>query len=252
MPKLAVIGGTGLTEIKELKVIKQETVETPYGSVSAPFMLGELAGTEIIFLARHGVGHTIPPHKINYRANIWSLQKLGVTHVVGVAAVGGIHAQIPPEKIIIPEQIIDYTYGREHTFFAENLEHVTHIDFTRPYCDELRNILLAAANGLNINVFAGGTYAATQGPRLETAAEINRLQNDGCDIVGMTAMPEAALAKELGLCYASCALCVNWAAGKNVDSKKEITMQEIQQALDNGMGQIKQILASAITACAEL
>ena len=243
MSKVAVIGGTGLTSIEELTILKQEQIETPYGACSAAFTIGELAGKEIIFLARHGSNHTIPPHKINYRANVWGLQQLGVTHVIGVAAVGGIHAQIEPEKIIIPAQIIDYTYGREHTFFAENLDQVTHIDFTHPYCDELRNILLNASKKLDIKVFEGGTYAATQGPRLETAAEIRRLQNDGCDIVGMTAMPEAALAKELGLCYATCALCANWAAGKG---DKEITMQEIQQTLDNGMDQIRQLLITTV------
>lgn len=243
MPTLAVIGGTGLTSIEELKLIKQEHVETPYGPTSAPFTVGELAGKEVVFLARHGLHHTIPPHKVNYRANIWGLQKLGITHVIAVAAVGGIHAQIVPEKIIIPDQIIDYTYGREHTFFDVDLKHVKHIDFTNPYSNQMRELLLKAANCSKIDVFKGGTYGATQGPRLETAAEIKRMEKDGSDIVGMTAVPEAALAKELEISYATCALCVNWAAGI---SENEITMQEIQQSVEKGMCSVKQLLSESI------
>ncbi|MGH1536898.1 MAG: S-methyl-5'-thioinosine phosphorylase [Gammaproteobacteria bacterium] len=244
MSKLAIIGGTGLTSIDELKILNSKTIETPYGAPSSPLTEGELAGKKIVFLARHGNGHTIPPHKINYRANIWALKSVAVTDVIGVAAVGGIHKDIPPKKIVIPDQIIDYTYGRKHTFFEDDLPEVTHIDFTKPYNEILRERLIIAARESNINIYQGGVYGAMQGPRLETAAEINRLEKDGCDIVGMTGMPEASLAKELSLNYACCALSVNWAAGRG---GKEITMDEITKAIEDGMVAVKSILAFAVS-----
>ncbi|QMU60967.1 MAG: S-methyl-5'-thioinosine phosphorylase [Gammaproteobacteria bacterium] len=244
MTKLAIIGGTGFSSIDELSIDSSEFIDTPYGISSAPLIMGELAGKEVVFIARHGLGHTIPPHKINYCANIWALKSVGVTHVIGVAAVGGIHDDIPPKKIVIPDQIIDYTYDRKHTFFEENLSDVTHIDFTHPYSEELRQKLIRASIESEIDIYEGGVYGATQGPRLETAAEIIRMQKDGCDIVGMTGMPEASLAKELGLKYACCALSVNWAAGIGGN---EITMQEIKQAIDDGMVSVNSILVSAIS-----
>lgn len=243
MTKLAIIGGTGLTSMEELEILGEEAVETPYGSPSSNLIQGKLSGKELVFLARHGVEHTIPPHKINYRANIWALKSLGVTDVIAVAAVGGIHEDIPPEKIVIPDQIIDYSYGRKHTFFEDNLSEVTHIDFTFPYSEPLRKRLYSAAEEKDISIYKGGTYGITQGPRLETAAEVKRLKKDGCDIVGMTGMPEAALAKELELAYACCALSVNWAAG--IDNK-DITMQEINLVVNKGMIVLRQLLAAVI------
>jgi 5'-deoxy-5'-methylthioadenosine phosphorylase len=245
MTKFAIIGGTGLASMEELDIVGEQTVDTPYGEPSAPLVKGKLSSKEVVFLARHGANHTIPPHKINYRANIWALKSVGVTDVIAVAAVGSIHQDIPPEKIVIPDQIIDYTYGRKHTYFEDDLSEVTHIDFTNPYNEELRKKLIQAANNCEIKVCHGGVYGATQGPRLESSAEIIRLERDGCDIVGMTGMPEASLAKELELNYACCALSVNWAAGK---SDNEITMQEIQLAIDNGMLAVKSILAFTISA----
>jgi 5'-methylthioadenosine phosphorylase/5'-methylthioinosine phosphorylase len=242
--KLAIIGGTGLASIHELSLVSSESIETPYGTPSAPLIKGELAGKQVIFLARHGNDHTIPPHRINYRANIWALKSVGVTDVIAVAAVGGIHADISPKKIIIPDQIIDYTHDRKHTFFEENLSAVTHIDFTYPYSEALRKRLQQASKDCGIYVYNGGIYGATQGPRLETAAEISRMERDGCDIVGMTGMPEASLARELGLNYACCALSVNWAAGK---SGNVITMHEIEQAIEVGMVDVKSILVSTVS-----
>lgn len=244
MAKIAIIGGTGLTSIEELNIISSESIETPYGSPSSELIKGELAGKEIIFLARHGKGHTIPPHKINYRANLWALQSIGVCDVIAIAAVGGIHKDIPPEKIVIPDQIIDYTYDRQHTFFEDSLSEVTHIDFTQPYNEALRQKLLQASLDSSIDAYKGGVYGATQGPRLETAAEVKRLQKDGCDIVGMTGMPEAALARELGLNYACCALSVNWAAGK---ADGEITMADIRQVIDTGMISVKSIIVKFLS-----
>ncbi len=235
----AVIGGTGLTQIEGLEVIHREVVHTPYGEPSGQITHGVIGDQRIAFLARHGYTHNIPPHKINYRANIWALRSIGVSKVIAVGAVGGITPEMAPEALVIPDQIIDYTYGRSHTFFEEGLTSVTHIDFSHPYCPNLRQALLAAGKQAGIDLIDGGTYAATQGPRLETAAEILRLERDGCDLVGMTAMPEAALAKELGLGYASCAVVANWAAGK---SANEITMDEIHQHLAVGMTNLRKLL----------
>ena len=243
MTKLAIIGGTGLTSIDEMQIISNETVATPYGAPSSSLVTGKLANKEIIFLARHGNDHTIPPHKINYRSNIWALKSVGVTDVIAVAAVGGIHEDIPPGRIAIPDQIIDYTYSRKHTYFEDNLSEVTHIDFTHPYNEQLRQKLLQAVIDCNLDAYNEGVYGATQGPRLETAAEIRRMQKDGCDMVGMTGMPEASLSKELGLNYACCALSVNWAAGKG---KSEITMQEIEQAIEVGMVSVKELLVNLL------
>lgn len=235
----AIIGGTGLAQIKGLELSETKNIETPYGSPSACYHLGKLNGNNIVFLARHGNPHTIPPHKINYRANIWGLQKLGVTKIIAVAAVGGITKEMFPGRIVIPNQIIDYSYGRQHTFFEDDLEEVTHIDFSYPYSKNLRNKLISLAQSLPIDVYPEGVYGCTQGPRLETAAEILRMQKDGCDLVGMTGMPEAALARELELEYTTCAVIANWAAGK-IDGI--ITMAEIEQNLKQGMANVLAIL----------
>lgn len=214
MSEIGIIGGTGLTRLPELEIIRREVVATPYGEPSGPLTHGRLGGREVVFLARHGYGHTIPPHKVNYRANIWALRHIGVERVVAVAAVGGIRKDMAPGNIAFPDQIIDYTYGRKHTFFETDLEEVTHIDFTEPYCPICRGELVAAASRLALGAIESGCYGAVQGPRLETAAEVNRLERDGCDMVGMTGMPETALARELGLSYATCAVIANWAAGR--------------------------------------
>ena len=243
MNKLAIIGGTGLTNFKDLNITQQQVINTPYGETSAPIIQGVLDKNQVIFLARHGSQHNIPPHKINYRANIWALKQMGVTDVIAIAAVGGINSDMLPSELVIPNQLIDYTESREHTFFADNLEAVTHIDFTEPYCEKLRQQLLKTAKELNIKIHSQGVYGATQGPRLETAAEINRLERDGCDIVGMTGMPEAALAHELGLCYATCAIIANPAAGRSIG---QITMEDIRKILAQGMKQVYQLLTQII------
>jgi 5'-methylthioinosine phosphorylase len=240
MSTLAIIGGSGFTRIPSLKVLRREVVHTPFGEPSAPVTHGAFGDREVVFLPRHGAAHTIPPHKINYRANVWALHHIGVRQVVGVAAVGGIRADVGPLTLAIPDQILDYTYGRCHTFFEQDLTEVTHIDFTFPYCEELRQGLIEAAVKESETVIAGGTYGATQGPRLETAREVQRLERDGCDLVGMTGMPEAALARELDLCYACLALVVNWAAGKGPGI---ISLREIECNLEAGMGKVRRVLA---------
>ena len=244
MTRLAVIGGTGLTQLSELTIVDKKTVNTPYGAPSAEFVVGELSGKQVIFLARHGNPHRIAPHHINYRANIWALKQLGVEQIIAFAAVGGITQNMKPAHIAIPDQIIDYTYGREHTFFAGDGQYpLTHIDFTYPYHLELRQQLLNAAKTAGIAVDATATYGCTQGPRLETPAEIKRMKQDGCDIVGMTAMPEAALAKELEMQYASIAVIANWAAGI---TNEEITMAEIEHYVHIGMSNAAAILKAFV------
>jgi 5'-methylthioinosine phosphorylase len=248
MTKLAIIGGTGLTSLEGLEIIRQQTVTTPYGEPSSPLLHGRYQGKPLIFLVRHGLQHTIPPHRINYRANLLSLKEVGIEKIIAVAAVGGIRPEMRPGHLVIPHQLIDYTWSRFQTFFEED-EQVTHIDFTHPYCEELRQQLLAAAHSSSypFKLHPQGVYGATQGPRLETAAEINRMEQDGCDIVGMTGMPEASLARELGLCYATCAVIANQAAGRG---SSQITLAEIEQNLTAGMRDVRQLLALVINSIA--
>lgn len=242
MSDIAIIGGTGLAHLPELEITRREVVTTPYGEPSGPVMHGVLNGRDITFLARHGYGHTIPPHKVNYRANLWALKSLGVKRIVSVAAVGGIRADMAPGEIAFPHQIIDYTHGRFHTFFETDLEQVTHIDFTEPYCTDCRGILIDAARAANLGAIEDGVYGAMQGPRLETAAEINRLERDGCDMVGMTGMPETALARELDLSYACCAVIANWAAGRG-----ELDIHaDIERNLRHAMNKLEVLLAAAL------
>ena len=244
MALVAIIGGTGLTSLENLEITHKEMVNTPYGAASGPLTFGKICDLDVVFLARHGYRHTIPPHMVNYRANLWALKQAGVEKIIAVAAVGGITPEMKPEAIVIPDQIIDYTYGRSQTYFENDLSFVTHIDFSYPYNQGLRGILLSSAEQLSYGAVDGGVYAATQGPRLETVAEINRLERDGCDIVGMTGMPEAALARELELDYATCALVVNWAAGKNGDDI--ISLAEMEKCLDSGMAKVRHLLETAL------
>lgn len=244
-PTIAIIGGTGLTHLDTLRITGQQTLATPYGEPSSPLTQGELGGRAVVFLARHGPHHTLPPHRINYRANLWALHRLGVRWVIAVAAVGGIRADMTPGVLAFPDQLVDYTWGRASTFFEDPPRPVTHIDFTEPYCGELREHLIQAARGLQLDARETGAYAAVQGPRLETAAEVRRLERDGCDIVGMTGMPEAALARELELRYATCAVVANRAAGK---AAGVITMAEIERNLVEGMDQVRKLLARVIPA----
>ncbi|RFA24648.1 methylthioadenosine phosphorylase [Alkalilimnicola ehrlichii] len=239
----AIIGGTGLTSLPGLEITHREVVHTPYGEPSGPITHGVLHGKEIMFLARHGYGHTIPPHRVNYRANIWALKHLGVERVLAVAAVGGITEEMSPGRIAFPDQIIDYTWSRQHTFFDVDLTHVTHVDFSYPYDAQLRAKVVEAAKRAGVDAVNGGTYGATQGPRLETAAEIKRMRNDGCDIVGMTGMPEAVLARELNIAYATCAVVANWAAGVTAE---EISMEEIGLNLEVGMQRVRDILGELV------
>jgi 5'-deoxy-5'-methylthioadenosine phosphorylase len=244
MAVVAIIGGSGLTRLKNLEITRREVVRTPYGEPSAPMVFGRLSGSEVLFLPRHGAGHTIPPHEVNYRANLWALKNAGIDKVIAVNAVGGVTPNYQaPGTLAVPDQIIDYTWGRAHTFFGGDAEQVTHVDFTHPYCESMRLLLLEAAKAARLPVQARGCYGATQGPRFESAAEIVRLERDGCDIVGMTGMPEAGLAREIELCYASVAVVVNPAAGK---AKENISLKEIEKQLEAGMAKVRTLLEHVI------
>lgn len=237
---LAIIGGTGLSQIEGIEDVRHKVVSTPFGEPSGPLTLGRLQGCDVVFLPRHGYNHRIPPHQVNYRANIWALQELGVSRILAVAAVGGIHADMGPGALIVPDQLIDYTWGRPSTFYEGDLDSVTHVDFTYPYDQSLRGSFLRAGQELGLNMIDGGTYGATQGPRLETAAEVRRLQRDGCDVVGMTGMPEAVLAREAEIQYASLNVVANWAAG--IHDGGTISMAEIERTVGRSMRQVRRVL----------
>ncbi len=242
---LAIIGGSGFANIPGLAAVRREVVRTPYGEPSGALTFGTIAGHAVVFLARHGHGHTIPPHQINYLANIWALHSVGVKSVLGIAAVGGIRKDLSPSVLAIPDQIIDYTHGRAGTFCALGDRGVQHVDFTLPYTSSLRVACIAAAKRAGEAVIDGGVYAATQGPRLETAAEINRLERDGADMVGMTGMPEAVLAREIGVAYATLAIVVNHAAGRG-SSGTAIAVDEMAAILQRTTGRVQRILEELV------
>ena len=237
---LAIIGGSGLTQLSTLAVAHREVVRTPYGEPSSALLFGQIAGRDAVFLARHGHGHTIPPHRVNYRANLWALKERGATAVLAVASVGGIR-DAPPGALLLPDQLIDYTHDRAATFFDGGDQHVVHIDFTHPYSADLRAKCLAAARSAGIALTDGGVYGAVSGPRLETAAEIDRMARDGATLVGMTGMPEASLARELELPYAALAVVVNHAAGRG-DSATQISMEGIAKVMESAMERVRALL----------
>jgi 5'-methylthioinosine phosphorylase len=210
---LAIIGGTGVADLEGLQVLREHHLQTPFGEPSRAIQEGLLGEAKLFFLQRHGSPGAIPPHRINYRANLWALKSLGVGGIVAINAVGGITESMRPGRLLIPHQVIDYTWGREHSFDDGRDGDLMHIDFTEPYERGLRMALLAAADRAGIPHEAAGVHGVTQGPRLETSAEIKRMARDGCDVVGMTGMPEASLARELDLPYASVCMVVNPAAG---------------------------------------
>ena len=239
------IGGSGLYQLDDDFVIQSGTKhDTPFGPISSELALGQWHGYDVAFLPRHGRAHRIPPHRINYRANLWALKNIGVTHIIAVNAVGGITANYSPGTLGLPDQIIDYTTNRVCSFSDSEQDELVHIDFTWPYSEFLRSAIQKAATDLDIDLITTGVYGSTNGPRLETAAEIRKMAADGCDMIGMTGMPEAALARELDLQYATIALVVNRCAGLD---DKVISMDDIQQVLTQGMSGIRQLILATLT-----
>lgn len=243
---LGIIGGTGLTELTNLNISKRLIVRTPYGKPSQPLVFGEINGKEVVFLARHGGGHTIPPHAVNYRANIWALHSVGVRDLLAVATVGGISQNLIPGDIVLPNQILDYTYGRDNTYHDGVELPVRHIDFTQPYSQSMRERCQKAALDAGCGLVEGGVYACVQGPRLETAAEIDRYERDGATVVGMTGMPEAALARELGVSYAALCPVANFAAGRG-DSAQAIHFEQVMPLLQQTMEKVKCVIAQYLS-----
>lgn len=242
---LAIIGGSGLNHLPILDGAHRQFVRTPYGEPSCPMTLGTICGQSMVFLARHGYGHTIRPDCINYRANMYALRALGVTGVVAVGSVGSIDPQLAPGDLVIPDQIIDYTWGRASTFFGTEPDVSMHIDFTHPFSDEIRSQLVGVAELLGFSLHEGGVYACTQGPRLETAAEIKRLAGDGADVVGMTGMPEAVLARELGIPYAQLNVVANYAAGIG-ESTNGIEFSALGPVLETAMCKVRLMIETLV------
>ena len=241
-PYVAVIGGTGMNEWPGLSIQSQKKVSTPFGEPSAPLVHGRIYGVDVISLARHGAGHKLPPHKINYRANLWALKDAGVKDVIAIAAVGGIAKNLPPAAVGVPDDLIDYSYGREHSYSDGAGQALQHADFSEPYSKPVRAALLKGAKQAKVKVVNGGVMGVTQGPRLESPAEIRRLKRDGCTMVGMTGMPEAGLARELDLNYAALAVSVNWAAGLGSGD----IHGEIEKFIADGMAKVRAILGKSL------
>jgi purine nucleoside phosphorylase len=235
---LGLIVGSGFAQLG-LEVLTRSPTKTPYGEPSSAILTVSIGGGRYACIVRHGEGHTLAPHEINYRANLWALQQRGVRACVGVNTVGAIAPGFLPGDLAVPDQLIDYTHGRAATFSGGGTP-VVHVDFTEPFAPLLRGRIATAIADCRFNV-RGGTYGVTQGPRLETAAEIARLGRDGCAMVGMTAMPEAALARELGIDYAICAIAVNHAAGSAPDGA--FIGEQIERFAGLGMQRVAAVLA---------
>jgi 5'-methylthioadenosine phosphorylase len=242
---LAIIGGSGLAHLPILDVTHRQVVRTPFGDPSCALTFGRINGQHVVFIARHGYGHSLAPHEINYRANIWALKEHNVKGILSVGTVGGIRPDLGPGKLAVPDNLLDYTWGRKHTFFEGLDKPVVHVDFTHPYSDSLRRRLLAGAASASVAAIDGGIYACTQGPRLESAAEIRRFERDGADMIGMTGMPEAVLARELDLPYAMLAVVSNWAAGC-ADSQQQVDFSVAGSRLEQSMQSVERILEFAV------
>lgn len=245
----AIIGGSGLYQFAGLEILEQKHCTTPFGEPSDLVTIGRIQNQTIYFLPRHGAKHHLPPHKVNYRANLFALHQLGVSHILAVNAVGGVVKTLQAGDIVIPDQLIDYTYGREHTFSdgTQNVvsgSQVHHVDFTEPFDNHLRERIISSALRCNENVVTSGVYGCTQGPRLESAAEIHRMARDGCTLVGMTAMPEAGLARELKLSYASICIVANLAAGL---SDVPLTVEDIHAVVAQGISRIQTLIKATVT-----
>lgn len=242
MPNIGIIAGSGFNEIEGIEIKELRKVTTPYGEPSDLYRLCEISGREAVLLSRHGTPHHIPPHRINYRANIWGFRELGAERILSVNAVGGINRELRPGAIVIPDQVIDMTHGRAATFYDS--DEVVHIDFTYPFCSELREALTGTGRKLGMAAEGSGTYISVNGPRLESKAEIEYFSSMGADIVGMTVMPEASLARELELCYAGISVVTNYAAGR---SPRRLTTTEVVEGMKASMKRVRDLISGALT-----
>ena len=256
---LGIIGGSGLYEFEELKVVEEVSVKTPFGGASSPIIVGELEGKRVAFLSRHGKGHIYPPHRVPYRANLWALREVGVDRVLAVSAVGGINKLFRAGDFVIIDNFLDFTKGRESTYyegvFSVDVEgndevarllrekKVVHIDVTEPYCPQMRTLLMDILEERRLKYHPAGTYACTEGPRFETAAEIGMLEKLGADVVGMTGYPEVVLARELTMCYASLCVVANPAAGI---SAHRLTSDEVMELMSQRERDVKEVLREVI------
>ncbi|MBY0544047.1 MAG: S-methyl-5'-thioinosine phosphorylase [Gammaproteobacteria bacterium] len=244
MSNIAIIGGSVLPKLYDFKPLKVELKETPFGYPTSPLQTGLFGQHNIVYLNRHGLERRTPPHKINYRANMWALKEAGVDVIIGLSVVAGIRSDMVPGHFVFPDQLIDYTYDRPSTCYEDNFDYTKHIDFTYPYCPVLHRFLVEAAQELTLDFTDDATYGVTQGPRFETIAEINRMERDGCDIVGMTAMPEALLARELGMRYASIALVASKAAGRS--DGLGVSLSDMKTVIDDSLAQMYQLLLQVV------
>jgi len=244
MATIAIIGGTGLSRLDSLVVHRREMVKTPYGVPSCPLVYGELNGISVVFLSRHGNSQSIPAHLVNYCANVWALHSVGVNRIVAVGVVGAIDDACKVGDIVIPDQIIDYTTERAGSYERGDVEGFHQIDFSYPFNDALRQELIQGGSRAGVSLVDHGTYGTVSGPRLETVAEVRRMEQDGCSIVGMSCMPEAALARELALDYAFCAVTVNPAAGKG---DGVINVPEWQSTIETGMASARLLLTETVS-----
>ena len=244
MSKIAIIGGTDLCELKHLKASRREHRTTPYGLSSAPLTYGTLHGKHVVFIARHGDKYTIPSHKINYRSNIWALKDAGVDQIISVSIVGGIRSDMTPGRFVVPDQLIDYTFLREHTFFDGEDKEIHHINFSDPFEQNLRKVIIDAAHESDLDPSEEAVYGVVEGPRLQTIAEVKRLERDGCDIIGLTLMPEAALARELEINYACLAIVAGKASGRE---NIQISMDEMGKVYQERVNKLHVVLQKAIS-----
>lgn len=240
---IAIIGGSGLTRLPEMNLTRRQIVRTPYGLPSSTLLFGNIGNLDVVFLARHGYGHSIAPHEINYRANIWALHHIGAEAIISAAAVYSMNEQLRPGSLVAPSDILDYSHGREHTFYQGEHQQVLHTAFDEPYDLTLKNLVLDAAHQLAKPLTTEAVYACLQGPRFPSKAEVKRLQRDGADVFGMTGMPEAILAKELGLPYVHLCGIIGWAPGME-DTCTTCTRSPVDETEYQAITHVRALLAA--------
>ncbi len=238
--EIGVIGGSGLYDVEMLENVKEIKIYTPYGQPSDNVVVGEFKGRTVAFLPRHGRGHKIPPHKINYRANIWALKSIGVDKIVAISAVGSLREDYRPGDFVVPDQFIDFTKKRDYTFFEGGV--VGHFSMADPFCEPLRKLIVAVGRELGLRIHDKGTYICIEGPRFSTRAESKLFKSWGADIIGMTLVPEVTLAREVGICYATIAMVTDY----DVWAEKPVTAAEVAKVMAENVEKAKKLLYELI------